>query len=55
MMMQVMMRTTMLVQAMMQAMSDGDVHDITSPSNSRNGLGLVWILHIKILHFFHGI
>jgi hypothetical protein len=23
----------MLVQVMMQAMSDGDVHDITSPSN----------------------
>jgi hypothetical protein len=48
----------MLVQVMMQTMDDSGVRDITpflTMSSTRNNLGLVQILHVKVLHFFHGI
>jgi hypothetical protein len=48
----------MLVQVMMEAMSDGGVCGITSilaTSSTKSGLMFVPISHVKVLHFFHGI
>ncbi len=49
----------MLVQMLMQVIGDGGVRDITSlisdESHKEHGLGFVWIPHVKVLHFFHGL